>query len=83
MANTIVAIAPKYDYVIAASSNWSKNYLPRAAALLDCSPLSDVLKVVEGEKDTFQRPMYAGNAIATVKMTDKIKVIIYYLLHIF
>lgn len=72
MAKTVASLAAQYTHIIAASSNWSKNYLPRAAALVDSSPLSDVLKIVSD--DTFQRPMYAGNAIATVQMQDKIKV---------
>lgn len=60
-----------YSHVLAASSNHGKNFLPRVAALLDASPLTDVLKVIDSE--TFQRPMYAGSAIATVKMSDKVK----------
>jgi electron transfer flavoprotein alpha subunit len=67
----ISSVSTKYSHVLAPSSNWSKNYLPRAAALVDSSPLTDILKVIS--PDTFHRPMYAGNAIATVQMTDAIK----------
>ena len=76
MSKAVVAVLhhkdhATYTHVLAASNNNGKNYLPRAAALVGSSPLTDVLKVIDAE--TFQRPMYAGNAIATVKMADKIK----------
>ncbi len=60
-----------YSHVFAAASNNGKNFLPRAAALMDASPLTDITDVVS--EDTFQRPMYAGNAIATVQMSDAVK----------
>jgi electron transfer flavoprotein alpha subunit len=60
-----------YTHVFTPASNIGKNFLPRAAAMMDSSPLSDIL-TVESE-DTFTRPMYAGNAISTVQMTDSIK----------
>jgi electron transfer flavoprotein alpha subunit len=73
MANLVVSVTKggAYSHVIAASSNVSKNYLPRAAAMVDASPLSDVSDVLSESK--FKRPMYAGNAIATVEMSDKVK----------
>ena len=68
LAALIVALAPEYDAIVAASSAYAKNTLPRAAALLDVMQLSDITKVV-GPK-TFERPIYAGNAIQTVESTD-------------
>lgn len=54
------------------STNHGKNYLPRLAALFDSAPMMDVLDVVD--ENTFKRPMYAGNAIATMKMSNPLKV---------
>ena len=68
LAALLVALAPEYDAIVAASSAYAKNALPRAAALLDVMQLSDITKVV-GPK-TFERPIYAGNAIQTVESTD-------------
>jgi len=68
IAALIVALAPEYDAIVAAASAFAKNALPRAAALLDVMQLSDITKVV-GPK-TFERPIYAGNAIQTVESTD-------------
>lgn len=62
-----------YTHVLAPSSNASKNYLPRTGAKLDVAPISDILAVID--KDTFLRPMYAGNAIAQIKSKDALKLI--------
>ncbi|WP_035677220.1 electron transfer flavoprotein subunit alpha/FixB family protein [Azospirillum brasilense] len=63
----------KYEHLLAAASSEGKNLLPRVAALLDVAAISDITGVVSA--DTFERPIYAGNAIATVKSADPIKVV--------
>jgi electron transfer flavoprotein alpha subunit len=73
VAALIVGLMPGYDAVLAASTASGKNILPRVAALLDVMQISDIIKVVSA--DTFERPIYAGNAIQTVQSTDKKKVI--------
>lgn len=72
MSSLLVQVAKNYTHVLAPSTNNGKNFIPRAAAVMDCSPLSDVIAVVD--ENTFKRPMYAGNAIATMKMSNSIKV---------
>ncbi|WP_108662260.1 electron transfer flavoprotein subunit alpha/FixB family protein [Acuticoccus kandeliae] len=73
LADLIVSLAPSYDALVAAASTAGKNVMPRVAALLDVMQVSDVM-AVEGA-DTFKRPIYAGNAIQTVRSTDDKKVL--------
>lgn len=71
-ASTLVEVAKGgFTHVFVPASNHGKNFVPRAAAVMDASPLTDILSVIDEE--TFTRPLYAGNAIATFKMTDKVK----------
>ena len=72
-AALIVSLAAPYDAIIAPSTSSGRNILPRVAALLDVMQISDVSRVLA--PDTFERPIYAGNVIETVRTTDKKKVI--------
>ena len=73
IADEVVSIAGNYSHILATATAYGKNIAPRVAALLDVAQISDITKV--DSADTFERPIYAGNAIATVQSTDKVKVI--------
>ena len=73
MASIVASVAPGYGHIIAATTTSSKNYMPRVAAMLDVAQISDIISVES--PDTFKRPIYAGNAIATVQSVDSVKVL--------
>lgn len=73
IADEVVSIAGHYSHILATATAYGKNIAPRVAALLDVAQISDITKV--DSADTFERPIYAGNAIATVQSADKVKVI--------
>lgn len=73
LAAQILSIASDYGHILAPATANGKNVLPRVAAKLDVAQLSDITKVISA--DTFERPIYAGNAIATVQSIDPVKVI--------
>jgi len=73
MSALIVPLATAYGAVLAAASTTGKNFMPRVAALLDVAQISEIVAVVDNE--TFVRPVYAGNALSTVKSSDSIKVL--------
>jgi electron transfer flavoprotein alpha subunit len=73
LAEQILAVAGAYSHILAPASAFGKNVLPRVAAKLDVAQISEITKV--DAPDTFERPIYAGNAIATVQSLDAVKVI--------
>ncbi len=73
IAPLLVQLAEGYDYLLACATTFGKNVMPRAAALLDVAQISEISAIVSA--DTFVRPTYAGNAMATVKINDALKVL--------
>ena len=73
MGNLIVELADGYSHIISPATTNGKNFMPRVAAKLDVSQVSDISAVIS--EDTYERPIYAGNCIATVQSTDSVKVI--------
>jgi len=73
VAAQVLAIASNYSHILFPATAGGKNVAPRVAAKLDVAQISEISKVISA--DTFERPIYAGNAIATVQSTDKVKVI--------
>jgi electron transfer flavoprotein alpha subunit len=73
LAVLVVALAAAYDAIVAPATTTGKNFMPRVAALLDVMQISDIVKVIA--PDTFERLIYAGNAVQTVRSRDKVKVL--------
>jgi len=73
LASLIVEVAPGYSHVLTSATTFGKNVMPRASALLDKAQISEIVEVKS--PDTFVRPIYAGNALATVQSSDEIKMI--------
>ena len=73
IADLVVSISDEYEHIMAPATNSAKNILPRVAALLDVMVITDITAVLDA--NTFERPIYAGNAIQTIESTDKKKVV--------
>lgn len=73
LGNLVVELSEGYTHILAPATTSGKNFMPRVAAKLDVSQVSDISAVIS--EDTFERPIYAGNCIATVQSTDSVKVI--------
>ena len=73
LADLIVSLADSYEHIVAPATNSAKNILPRVAALLDAMVITDITAVLD--ENTFERPIYAGNAIQTVQSSDSKKIV--------
>lgn len=73
LAPLVASMAAGCSHVVAASTSWGKNVMPRASALLDTQMITEITSVISA--DTFERPIYAGNAMKTIKISEGVKVV--------